>query len=156
MKKVAELINVLSFGRHQQIDIILGELLKIDAWFQYGSFGGFKPYIPNWFYEGSLREVDFEKIKGYNIWLSFTCEEFQDEINVFYPSKSKQGQSIKVIFKGKLIKHKIDWIHGKKGLVNDIILPLLYLDRLPIYKENPLIELNLYLQKVLTLASKTC
>ena len=127
MKDLTSLCNYI----HENKDYLLDFIFSIDVCYVWRCRGRYKPNIYIWAHQGSIREKDFTIIENYTIWLYFFCDYYGYDVLVYYPKNVKKGDKIKVLFRGLYIEGFIYWIHGDLGLFNDIILKLLWLDKLP-------------------------
>ena len=142
MKNLTNLCNYI----YENIDYLVDFICSIDVLYLWNCRGKYKPKVNMWAFYGSISEKDFPLIKNYNIWLTFFCDYIGYDILIYYPKNVKKGDRIKVLFKGLNIDGFIYWHHGNIGLFDDFILPLLYLDKLPLSdtRINILDVVNLY------------
>lgn len=116
-------------------DSILERVGTIDVCYSWGAGNmGFEPSIWNWHYYGDAHIKEHEQIKGFGLWLQFYCDYLGYFINIYYPLNARKGDCINVIFRGANINVSINWIHGKRGLF-DRILILLFFEKIPLLNE---------------------
>lgn len=80
---------------------------------EYQALKGFEPNDP--------------KVEGYKLWVHLFCDTIGYSTYILYPTKTKEGEKIKVLFHG-LATGYIEWIHGEIGLFKEKIVPLLLSD----------------------------
>ena len=127
MKDLTDLCDYIDIN----LDNLLDFICSIDVCYICSCRGRYKPSLYIWSNWRTISNKDVEQIENYNIWLSFFCDYEGYDILIYYPKKVKKGELVKVIFKGGHIDGFIYWRHGIRGLFNDMILPLLFLDKLP-------------------------
>lgn len=131
--KVEEIIHFLELKKNQEV---LDLLFSIDTAYTWYNNGGFKPSC-YWVYQGEITNNDVPKVEGFDIWLSFHCDYSGYAINIYYPRQYKDNEHINVLFKGAYIDTSIRWVHGAKGLFQNVLLTLLMLEK---YIELPIDE----------------